>query len=556
VKVGLLQLNPTVGDLDGNAERIARAVAGAPAGVDLFITSEMALTGYPARDLLLQRGFIDRTGVVLAGLAERLTDAPPVLVGLPMPNPAQAGRPLVNAAAWLQGGRVGRHFVKSLLPTYDVFDEDRYFEPADSLATFEIAGRRAAVSVCEDVWNDRDFWDRPRYHHDPTDQARALGAGVLLNLSASPFSVGKQRVREAMLGRIARDEGLCVVYVNQVGGNDDLIFDGRSVVVGPDGAVLARAAAFEEEVLVVDLGDAARSIGAGSIAPEPATAEEEMFRALVLGTRDYARKCGFREVLLGLSGGIDSALTAVIAAEALGRERVLGVLMPSPFSSAGSVDDSRELAERLGIRTVTLPIAALMESFDRTLAPVFEGRAADVTEENIQARIRGNLLMAMSNKFGSLLLTTGNKSELAVGYCTLYGDMSGGLAVIADVPKTVVYRIAEWVNRRETIIPDSILTKAPSAELRPNQTDQDSLPPYDVLDDILERHIERYESADAIVAAGFDAATVRRVLRLVRLAEFKRRQAAPGLRISERAFGTGWRMPVARAGWSQGVPGE
>jgi NAD+ synthase (glutamine-hydrolysing) len=550
VRVGLLQLNLTVGDLEGNANRILTAIQSAPREVDLFITSEMALTGYPARDLLLQRGFIDRTGEVLRALAERLRGAPPVLVGLPTPNPASAGRPLLNAAALVHDGRIVRQFVKSLLPTYDVFDEDRYFEPGDRTETLEIAQRRAAISVCEDVWNDRDFWDRPRYHHDPTDEAHELGASVLLNLSASPFSVGKQRVREAMLGRIARDEQLFVVYVNQVGGNDDLIFDGRSVVLGPDGGVIARAAAFDEDVLIVELNGAA-----GSIAPEPDTAEEETFRALVLGVRDYARKCGFHEVLLGLSGGIDSALTAVVAAEALGRERVLGVLMPSPFSSGGSVDDSIALAARLGIRTLTLPIAELMRGFDATLAPAFGDRPRDVTEENIQARIRGNLLMALSNKCGSLLLTTGNKSELAVGYCTLYGDMSGGLAVIADVPKTKVYRIAEWVNRDQEVIPASILTKAPSAELRPNQTDQDSLPPYDVLDDILERHIERYQSADEIVTAGFDETTVRRVLRLVRLAEFKRRQAAPGLRISDRAFGTGWRMPVARAGWSGG-PGE
>jgi NAD+ synthase (glutamine-hydrolysing) len=547
VRLGLLQLNPTVGDLDGNAGRIADAVHAAAPGVDLFVTSEMALTGYPARDLLLQRGFIERTGEILTTLAGELRGAPPVLVGLPIPNPAKAGRPLLNTAAWVHDGRVARYFVKSLLPTYDVFDEDRYFEPADRLETLDLAGRRAAVSVCEDVWNDHDFWDRPRYHHDPTDHAHALGANLLLNLSASPFSVGKQRVREAMLGRIARDERMFVVYVNQTGGNDDLIFDGRSVVLDPTGAVIARAAAFAEETLIVDLDG-----GGGPIAPEPETSEEEMFRALVLGTADYVRKCGFGEVLLGLSGGIDSALTAVIAAEALGRERVLGVLMPSPFSSAGSVDDSLALATRLGLRTVTIPIATLMDGFETALAGVFEGRAHDVTEENIQARIRGNLLMAMSNKFGSLLLTTGNKSELAVGYCTLYGDMSGGLAVVADVPKTKVYRIAEWLNREREIIPASILTKAPSAELRPNQTDQDSLPPYDVLDDILERHIERYQSAGEIVAAGFHDATVRRVLRLVRLAEFKRRQAAPGLRISERAFGTGWRMPVARAGWNHG----
>jgi NAD+ synthase/NAD+ synthase (glutamine-hydrolysing) len=544
MRLGLLQLNPTVGDLEGNAARIRAAVSSAPSGVDLFVTSEMALTGYPARDLLLQHAFIERATAVTRRLAEQLAGGPPVLVGVPLQNPASAGRPLVNAAVLLQGGTVGPQFVKSLLPTYDVFDEDRYFEPGPGLDVMRLGSHAAAVSVCEDVWNDRDFWSRPRYHIDPIDDVRHLGADVLINLSASPFSVGKQGLREAMLGALARQHGVTVVYVNQVGGNDDLIFDGRSLVIGPDGEVRARASAFEADVLVVDC-----DAPTGCIAPQPATEEEEIFRALVLGTTDYARKCGFSDVLLGLSGGIDSALTAVIAAEALGRDHVLGVLMPSPFSSRGSVDDSRALAERLGIRTLTLPIEPLMRTFDATLAEPFAGRPRDVTEENIQARIRGNLLMALSNKYGALLLTTGNKSELAVGYCTLYGDMSGGLAVIADVPKTRVYRVATWLNREGEVIPASVLTKPPSAELRENQTDQDALPPYDVLDDILERHIERYQSADEIVAAGFDPSVVRRVLDLVRTAEFKRRQAAPGLRISERAFGTGWRMPIARARW-------
>jgi NAD+ synthase (glutamine-hydrolysing) len=346
-----------------------------------------------------------------------------------------------------------------------------------------------------------------------------------------------------------------VVYVNQVGGNDDLLFDGRSLVIAPDGAVMARARAFAPHVLVVDV-DAGRGLQnlhpprPELIEPEPASAEEEIWDALVLGTRDYAHKCGFKRAHLGLSGGIDSALTAAIAVEALGAEQVMGVLMPSPYSSGGSIQDSLDLATRLGIRTLTLPIDPLMQSFDQVLAPAFEGYTPDITEENIQARARGNLLMAISNKYGSLLLTTGNKSELSVGYCTLYGDMSGGLAVIADVPKTMVYRISRWLNAdRPAVIPEAILTKPPSAELRPGQLDQDSLPPYDVLDDILERHIDRYESAEDIVAAGFDEATVRRVLRLVRLAEFKRRQAAPGLRVTERAFGTGWRMPIARDDW-------
>jgi len=545
MRIGLVQINPTVGDLAGNAERIRAAVAGAPPA-DLFVTSEMALTGYPARDLLLEPAFIARTRERAGQLARDLAGTAPILVGLPIENPSHAGRPLSNAAALLRDGVVDRVFLKSLLPTYDVFDEDRYFEPGAGLEALDVAGRRAAVSVCEDVWNDRDFWQRPRYLADPIDAVEGLGAGILVNLSASPFSAGKQAVREEMLGVLARSHGVHVVYVNQVGGNDDLIFDGRSVVLDPDGRVVARAPAFTEAVVVVDL----EAPAAGAVTADVA-GEEEIFRALVLGTADYARKCGFRDVLLGLSGGVDSALTAVIAAEALGADHVLGVLMPSPFSSRGSVDDSLALAERLGIRTLTLPIADVMRAFESTLAGAFAGRAPDVTEENIQARARGNLLMALSNKFGALLLTTGNKSELAVGYCTLYGDMSGGLAVIADLPKTRVYDVSAWVNRAGEVIPANILTKAPSAELRPNQTDQDSLPPYDVLDAILERHVERYQSQSEIVAAGFDAATVTRVLRLVRTAEFKRRQAAPGLRITERAFGTGWRMPVARADWQR-----
>jgi NAD+ synthase/NAD+ synthase (glutamine-hydrolysing) len=553
MRVALLQLNPTVGDLEGNAALIGAAVREAGA-VDLCVTSEMALTGYPARDLLLQPGFIARAHEVMTDLAASLIGAAPVLVGMPVSNPANHGRPLFNSSALLRAGRVERYFHKSLLPTYDVFDEDRYFEPGDGLEVIEIGGRRCAVSVCEDVWNDSDFWRRPRYERDPIEDVRKLDADVLLNLSASPFAVGKQDVREPMLGSLARKHDVFVVYVNQVGGNDDLLFDGRSVVITPDGDLLARAKAFEPDVLAVDLQTRAATPASAparaSIAPQPACPEEEIFRALVMGTRDYARKCRFSQALLGLSGGIDSALTAVIAAEALGADQVLGVLMPSPYSSAGSVDDSVALAERLGIRTFTLPIEPLMTAFDAVLAPPFAGYPQDITEENIQARARGNLLMAISNKYGALLLTTGNKSELSVGYCTLYGDMSGGLAVIADVPKTMVYRVSEWVNSHlNGSIPEAILTKAPSAELKPNQTDQDSLPPYDVLDEILERHIESYESAETIVAAGFDSTTVHRVLRLVRLAEFKRRQAAPGLRVTERAFGTGWRMPVARADW-------
>jgi NAD+ synthase/NAD+ synthase (glutamine-hydrolysing) len=544
MRLALLQLNPTVGALDDNARRIADAVRAA-GPVDLCVSAEMAITGYPSRDLLLEPAFVTRAREVTECLARELESGPPLLVGLPVENPAPLGRPLFNAAALVRSGRIERVFRKALLPTYDVFDEDRYFEPGPGGEWFDLGRVRVAVSVCEDVWNDRDFWSRRRYHVDPVEDADRFGAGVLLNLSASPFAAGKQDLRERMIATLARKHGLTVAYVNQVGGNDDLVFDGRTFVVTPGGEVLARAHAFQEETLVVDL-----AAGRGPVASVETLVEADIYRALVLGTRDYVRKCGFSRALLGLSGGIDSALTAAIAVDALGASRVTGVLMPSPFSSAGSVDDSVDLAARLGIETVTLPIAAIMDAFDRTLAPAFAPLPRDVTEENIQARIRGNLLMALSNKFGAILLTTGNKSELAVGYCTLYGDMSGGLAVIADVPKTMVYRMSRWVNADRVRIPPAILDKAPSAELRPNQTDQDSLPPYDELDAILERHIEQHESLEQIVAAGFDEATVRRVLHLVRTAEFKRKQAAPGLKVTDRAFGSGWRMPIARGEWS------
>jgi NAD+ synthase (glutamine-hydrolysing) len=552
MRLALLQLNPTVGDLAGNAERIERAVQDLPGGVDLAVTAEMSLTGYPPRDLLLEPGFVVRAAEVTSGLAERLRGRCPVLVGLPERNPAPQGRPLFNAAALLAGGRIDRWFRKTLLPTYDVFDEDRYFEPWSGGQAVTLAGQHVALSICEDAWNDSDFWLRRRYHLDPIEMADREGADVLINMSASPFAAGKQDLRERMLSSLARKHGLFVAYVNQVGGNDDLVFDGRSLAVARDGRVTARAKSFREDILVVEVADDSH----GAALPPIEAEEEEVYEALVLGTRDYARKCGFSEVLLGLSGGIDSALTAAIAADALGPGHVLGVLMPSPFSSTGSIDDSLDLAGRLGIATQTLPVAPIMKAFDEVLASPFAGRSADVTEENIQARIRGNLLMALSNKLGALLLTTGNKSELAVGYCTLYGDMSGGLAVIADVPKTMVYQVAAWLNRRRDVIPAAILTKAPSAELRPNQTDQDSLPPYEVLDAVLERHIERHESFDDIVAAGFDPATVRRVLRLVRVAEFKRKQAAPGLKVTDRAFGSGWRMPIARGDWEASGSGS
>jgi NAD+ synthase (glutamine-hydrolysing) len=543
MKIALLQIDPTVGDLAGNARLILDALADAGTrGAQLAVTPELALVGYLPRDLLLSSGFVRRSWDALATLARDAAALPPVLVGLPEPNPSDEGRPLFNSAVLLEGGEVGSRFRKALLPTYDVFDEDRYFEPFHGPQTLEIAGRRLGISICEDIWNDRDFWKRRRYHHDPIEELVRAGADAIVNLSASPFTAGKHAKREAMLGSMAQKHGVPVAYVNQFGGNDDLVFDGRSCAFGVDGSPVARGRSFDADVVICDLDRTAAIEPPGDL-----DVESEIWRALVLGTRDYARKCGFASAVLGLSGGIDSALTAAIAAEALGKQRVLGVMMPSPYSSGGSVDDARALASNLGIETLTLPIEPAMKAYGDVLREPFAEGRSDVALENIQARIRGNLLMALSNQRGSLLLTTGNKSELAVGYCTLYGDMSGGLAVIADVPKTMVYRVARWRNASSPcpIIPEATLSKVPSAELRPNQTDQDSLPPYDVLDGILQRHVEQHQSVDDIIAAGFDRATVERVFQLVRNAEFKRKQAAPGLKVTDRAFGTGWRMPIA-----------
>jgi len=544
LRIALLQVDPTPGDLDGNADVILHAARQAQAQApDLIVTSELALMGYLPRDLLMSEGFVRRAGEKMASMASELHGAAPLLVGVATLNPAPVGRPLFNSAVLLRDGEVGPAFHKMLLPTYDVFDEDRYFEPAAEPQILDLCGWRLGISICEDVWNDRDFWERPRYHQDPIAVLAQAGAQAIINLSASPFTMGKQLLRERMLSHMARKYGLPVVIVGQVGGDDDLIFDGHSAAFDAQGRMFARARGFSSDVIVVDIANST-----GAIAAEDFEPEAEVWSALVLGVRDYARKTGFRQVLLGLSGGIDSALTAAIAADAVGPENVLGVLMPSKYSSEGSVDDSVELARNLGIRTVTLPISGIMGTYDAVLADAFRGRGADVTEENIQSRIRGSLLMALSNKFGSLLLTTGNKSELAVGYCTLYGDMNGGLAVIADLPKMMVYRVSRWRNRRKADIPEAILTKAPSAELRPGQTDQDSLPPYELLDQILELHVEQSKSAEEIVARGFDEGMVRRVVKLVRNAEFKRKQAAPVLKVTSRAFGTGWRMPIARGG--------
>jgi NAD+ synthase/NAD+ synthase (glutamine-hydrolysing) len=545
MKIALLQLNPTVGDLKGNSDLIARAVRQA-GDADLAVTSELALLGYPPRDLLLNADFVRAGWDILRQLALDLKGSSPVLVGLAEPNPGEVGRPLFNSAALLRSGQVERTYHKTLLPTYDVFDEERYFESACEPQILDIGNIRLGISICEDIWNDRDLWRRRRYHTDPIEELVKAGAGAVINLSASPFTVGKQAHREAMLSSMARKYGVPFLYVNQVGGDDELVFDGRSCFFDGRGRLVARARGFEEDLIVADLESLAGTIAKDDFAPEA-----EIWRALVLGTRDYVHKCGFSSALLGLSGGIDSSLVAAVAAEAFGPESVLGVLMPSPYSSIGSIEDAQRLAQNLGIKTIAISITDIMASFDSGLEDAFRGRERDVTEENIQARIRGNLLMALSNKYGSVLLTTGNKSELAVGYCTIYGDMSGGLAVISDIPKTMVYRMAKWLNasRGQEIIPAAAMSKAPSAELRFCQTDQDSLPPYEVLDAILEMHIERHQSAEAILAQGFDAETVGRVLRLVKNAEFKRKQAAPGLKVTDRAFGSGWRMPIACRAW-------
>jgi len=510
-------------------------------GADLVVSPELALMGYLPRDLLMSSGFVRRSCQEMARIATEIRNAPPLLAGVATPNPAEMGRPLFNSAVLLRNGEVGPAFHKTLLPTYDVFDEERYFEPALEPGVLELNGWRLGISICEDVWNDRDFWQRRRYHQDPIEVLAQAGAQAIINLSASPFTVEKQLLRERMMAQMARKCRLPLAWVNQVGANDDLIFDGRSGAFDAAGRMFARAKGFTEDLVVVDLAKCA-----GTIAEDDFTPEAEIWNALVLGVRDYARKTRFTKVLLGLSGGVDSALTAALAADAMGPENVLGVLMPSRYSSKGSVADSVELAGNLGIRTMELPISGIMDTYEGVLSGAFQGRKPDVTEENIQSRIRGNLLMALSNKFGSLLLTTGNKSEMSVGYCTLYGDMNGGLAVIADLPKMMVYRVSRWRNRRRPDIPEAILTKAPSAELRPDQTDQDTLPPYELLDQILELHVEQCQSAEDIIAQGFDEETVRRVLRLVRIAEFKRKQAAPVLKVTSRAFGTGWRMPIVR----------
>jgi len=620
MRIALAQINPTVGDIAGNSAKILQFIERAKQSrARLVVFPELSLIGYPPRDLLLKPQFIDDNIRAVQLIAQRVHGIDAV-IGYAERNAQPVGRPLHNAVALLRDGAVvSRHF-KTLLPTYDVFDESRYFEPgpADERANIATVGSHpVGFSICEDLWNDERMIARRLYHQNPITALRAAGAEILVNTSASPFVAGKQAFRIELFASQVRQVARPLIYVNQVGGNDELVFDGNSLVFDAAGNVIAQAKAFDEDLLITDFNAALppvlseRSRASQSISPSPGISGgglgrgpsargsspeqdplpaspgvpgevtesggaedaiampivstqapqpdviEPIYRALVLGLRDYVHKCHFKSVVLGLSGGIDSALTAAIAVAAFGPERVVGVAMPSRFSSDHSVNDAKLLARNLGIAFHEIPIKTIHDAYEELLAPAFAGRLQDATEENLQARARGAILMAFSNKFNHLLLTTGNKSELAVGYCTLYGDMCGGLAVISDVPKTTVYALAEFINAKagRDLIPRNSITKAPSAELRPNQTDQDSLPPYETLDAILHRYVEEEKSAAQIIADGFDAAAVMRVITLIDRSEYKRRQAAPGLKVTSRAFGSGRRMPIAQ-NYHQSVPGS
>ncbi len=541
MKIALGQINTTIGDFCGNCDKIVdfsrRALA---AGAGLAMFPELSICGYPPRDLVENPSFVERNQEMLQRIAEE-TRGIGVICGLVTRAHAASGKSVMNSAALTRDGQVVFMQSKMLLPTYDVFDEWRNFAPASQQELLPFCGKQMALTICEDAWNDKSFWNRQRYGFDPVEALMKAGGKLLLNISASPFYAGKRELRQNMLAALATKYGVPVAMVNQVGGNDSLVFDGSSLVIAPDGRVVARGKSFEEDLIFFDTDTLA-----GDLNAQIEGREASVYAALVLGTRDYVRKCGFHRVLVGLSGGIDSGLTAAIAADALGNQNVTGVGMPGPYSSRGSIEDARALAGNLGIGFELIGITEIFDSYLKALKPVFAGREEDVTEENIQARIRGALLMALSNKFSAMVLSTGNKSELAVGYCTLYGDMAGGLAVISDVPKTLVYRLAQHVNSRQPVIPRATLEKPPSAELRPNQKDSDSLPPYEVLDTILEDYIEDYKSAEQIAEErGFDLSLVGNVIRMVGRSEYKRQQAAPGLKISEKAFGVGRRFPIA-----------
>jgi NAD+ synthase (glutamine-hydrolysing) len=541
VKIALGQINPTVGDFAGNSAKIIAYSRRARAeGAGLILFPELSVCGYPPRDLVERTSFVIHNREATEHIAAE-TRGIAVVCGLVTPAQVDTGKSVMNSAALLMDGEVKFVQSKMLLPTYDVFDELRNFAPARHQELFSFCGKQMALTICEDAWNDKHFWPRQLYSVDPVETLVKAGGNFVLNISASPFWAGKRELRQEMLATIARNDRVPVAFVNQVGGNDSLVFDGSSLVFDREGKIVARGKSFEEDLIFFD-SDALR----GDMHEQIPGEEASIYSALVLGTRDYIAKCGFRSAIVGLSGGIDSALTAAIAVDAIGPQNVIGVGMPSEYSSEGSITDARELASNLGIRFEVLPIRDIFLAFKGTLEGVFQGRTQDVTEENIQSRIRGSLLMALSNKFGALVLSTGNKSELGVGYCTLYGDMAGGLAVINDVPKTLVYRLSHYVNSRQPWIPQSSLEKPPSAELRPDQKDTDSLPPYDVLDAILEDYVEQSRSAEDIAREhGFDLALVKGVIRMVERNEYKRQQAAPGIKISPKAFGYGRRFPIA-----------
>ena len=541
MKIALAQINPVVGDIAGNSAKIKRYIRqAAERGAELVVFSELALIGYPPKDLLLRNDFIDDNIAALEDIAGECGDCG-ALVGYACRHKGETGKELHNAAGLLHKGKIEAVYSKQLLPTYDIFDERRYFEPARSQQVVEFRGLRLGLSICEDIWQTSEQQERYPYDIKPLAELARAKVDVVLNMSASPFTIDKHTFRCELFSRQCRQYKLPLIYVNQVGGNDELIFDGCSCAFDHEGQLIAQAGDFAEDLLFIDLNK-----------PEKARKEQiktgigSVHDGLVLGLRDYAHKCGFQSVVLGLSGGIDSAVTAALAVEAMGKENVAGVAMPSRYSSEGSLTDAQKLAQNLGIKLITVPIEKAHIAMEEIMWESFAGRKPDITEENIQARIRGNILMALSNKFGHLLLTTGNKSELAVGYCTMYGDMAGGLAVISDVPKTMVYKLAHYINQDVERIPDSSITKPPSAELRPDQKDQDSLPPYEQLDEILQRYVEQGQSPAEITAAGFDEQIADQVVRMVDRNEYKRKQAAPGLKVTSRAFGSGRRMPIVQ----------
>jgi NAD+ synthase (glutamine-hydrolysing) len=540
MKIALAQFNSTVGDFSGNSARMLEMAASAKSrGADLVIFSELCLCGYPPQDLVERPAFLERNQKFLKSLAAEMPM--PAIIGYVGKAQHDMGKPAANCAALVRNGEIVFKQRKMLLPTYDVFDETRYFQPAQSQSNFLFDGQQLGITICEDCWNDKDFWKQRLYERDPVAELAGQGTTILINISASPYGLDKRNFRMDMLRSIARHYKMPVVYVNQVGGNDSLVFDGSSFAFDAAGNLAALAHSFEEDIVIFD-----SVTGSGDIRPQPSDELEAAYRALVCGTRDYVRKCGFSKVVIGLSGGVDSALVAAIAIDALGAENVFGVSMPGPYSSKGSLVDAARLAENLNIKYSVIPIHEIFQIYNKSLCAQFAGQPEGVCEENIQARIRGNLLMALSNKFGSMVLSTGNKSEYAVGYSTLYGDMAGGLAVISDVPKSMVYELARLVNRRRELIPVDTMTKPPSAELRPNQTDQDTLPPYDVLDRILKAYVEDLRSPEEISSHyEFPLELVRDVARMVDRSEYKRKQAPPGLKITSKAFSVGRRFPLA-----------